>query len=206
MAEGGGGRGGEGRIDAAAARRTGGGLRCREMSEGNDVSGSELGEMDVGCDGGNNEGVWEIQKIKRKRKTSRQQTESSISEVEGEADVMPEFKVVLKFVKEGVSFGKTGSRGQQTQQRHPEVPLPRHLLQLLRGEPKAFPGQPRDSPSSVSWTVPWAYSRWDVPGTPPEEGIQEEASGIDARATSTGSSRCGGAAAPPEWPSSSPYL
>ncbi|MED6269771.1 hypothetical protein CHARACLAT_003037 [Characodon lateralis] len=52
----------------------------------------------------------------------------------------------------------------------------------------------RHSPSSVSWAVPWASSRWDVPGTPPEEGIQE-ASGIDARATSTGSSRCGGAAA-----------
>ncbi|MED6241711.1 hypothetical protein ATANTOWER_024873 [Ataeniobius toweri] len=38
----------------------------------------------------------------------------------------------------------TGSRGQQTQERHPDVPLPRHLLQLLREEPKAFPGQPRD--------------------------------------------------------------
>ncbi|MEQ2198914.1 hypothetical protein XENOCAPTIV_020799, partial [Xenoophorus captivus] len=38
----------------------------------------------------------------------------------------------------------TGSRGQQTQQRRPDIPLPRHLLQLLRGEPKAFPGQPRD--------------------------------------------------------------
>ncbi|MED6277141.1 hypothetical protein CHARACLAT_010300, partial [Characodon lateralis] len=35
----------------------------------------------------------------------------------------------------------TGSRGQQTQQRRPDVPLPRHLF---RGEPKAFPGQPRD--------------------------------------------------------------
>ncbi|MEQ2285538.1 hypothetical protein AMECASPLE_032907 [Ameca splendens] len=35
-------------------------------------------------------------------------------------------------------------RGQQTQQRHPDVPLPRHLLQLLWEEPKAFPGQPRD--------------------------------------------------------------
>ncbi|KAK5598773.1 hypothetical protein CRENBAI_004531 [Crenichthys baileyi] len=67
----------------------------------------------------------------------------------------------------------------------------------------------RHSPSSVSWAAPWASSRWDVPGTPPEEGVQE-ASGIDARATSTDSSRCGGAAAllraPPEWPSSSPYL
>ncbi|MED6271811.1 hypothetical protein CHARACLAT_024158, partial [Characodon lateralis] len=67
----------------------------------------------------------------------------------------------------------------------------------------------RHRPSSVSWAVPWASSRWDVPGTPPEEGVQE-ASGIDARATSTGSSRCGGAAAllraPPGWPSSTPYL
>ncbi|MEQ2247676.1 hypothetical protein ILYODFUR_011628 [Ilyodon furcidens] len=48
-----------------------------------------------------------------------------------------------------------------------------------------------------------AQGRWDVPGTPPEEGVQE-ASGIDARATSTGSSRCGGATtllrAPPGWP------
>ncbi|MEQ2224445.1 hypothetical protein ILYODFUR_007528 [Ilyodon furcidens] len=52
----------------------------------------------------------------------------------------------------------------------------------------------RHSPSSVSWAVPWASSRWDMSGAPPEEGIQVT-SGIDARATSTGSSRCGGAAA-----------
>ncbi|MED6295616.1 hypothetical protein CHARACLAT_033628 [Characodon lateralis] len=67
----------------------------------------------------------------------------------------------------------------------------------------------RHSPSSVSWAILWASSQWDVPGTPPEEGIKE-ASNIDARATSTGSSRCGGAAAlrqaPPGWPSSSPHL
>ncbi|KAK5601518.1 hypothetical protein CRENBAI_024908 [Crenichthys baileyi] len=60
------------------------------------------------------------------------------------------------------------------------------------------PGVPRPaerhSPSSVSWAVSWASSRWDVPGTSTEEGVQE-ASGIDARATLTGSSRCGGAAA-----------
>ncbi|MEQ2311850.1 hypothetical protein AMECASPLE_024741 [Ameca splendens] len=42
------------------------------------------------------------------------------------------------------TFSGTGSRGKQTQQRRPNVPLPRNLLQLLRGEPKAFPGQPRD--------------------------------------------------------------
>ncbi|MED6253240.1 hypothetical protein ATANTOWER_024953 [Ataeniobius toweri] len=50
----------------------------------------------------------------------------------------------------------------------------------------------RHSPSSVSWAVPRASSRWDVPATPSEEGVQE-ASGIDARTTSTGSSRCEGA-------------
>ncbi|MEQ2233083.1 hypothetical protein ILYODFUR_018173 [Ilyodon furcidens] len=41
----------------------------------------------------------------------------------------------------------TGSRGQQNQLRHPDFPLHRYhryLLQLLRGELKAFPGQPRD--------------------------------------------------------------
>ncbi|MED6257922.1 hypothetical protein ATANTOWER_000575 [Ataeniobius toweri] len=44
------------------------------------------------------------------------------------------------------------SRGQQTQQKHPDFPLPRHLLQLLLVEPKVFPGQPRDIvQSSVSW-------------------------------------------------------
>ncbi|MEQ2247814.1 hypothetical protein ILYODFUR_012958 [Ilyodon furcidens] len=31
----------------------------------------------------------------------------------------------------------------------------------------------RYSPSSVSWAVPRASSRWDLPGTPPEEGVQE---------------------------------
>ena len=50
---------------------------------------------------------------------------------------------------------------------------------------------------------------WLMPGTPPEVGVQE-ASDIDARATSAGSSWCGGAAAllraPPGWQSSSPYL
>ncbi|MEQ2257616.1 hypothetical protein ILYODFUR_036510 [Ilyodon furcidens] len=31
----------------------------------------------------------------------------------------------------------------------------------------------RHSLSSMSWAVPWASSRWDVPGTPPEGRIQE---------------------------------
>jgi len=37
-----------------------------------------------------------------------------------------------------------GSRGQQLEQRNPDVPVPSHFLQLFRGDPKAFPGQPRD--------------------------------------------------------------
>ncbi|MEQ2193029.1 hypothetical protein XENOCAPTIV_022135 [Xenoophorus captivus] len=61
-------------------------------------------------------------------------------------------------------------------------------MRLLR----AFHLFPRPAKRHSPFSVPWASSRWDVPGTPP--GIQE-ASGIDARGTSTGSSRCGGAAA-----------
>ncbi|MED6282742.1 hypothetical protein CHARACLAT_001502 [Characodon lateralis] len=96
----------------------------------------------------------------------------------------------------------TRSRGQQTQQRHPPPAPP-------GGAQGASRPAERHSPSSVSWAVPWASSRRDVPGTRPEEGVQE-AFDIDARATSTGSSQCGGAAAllraPPGWQSSSPYL
>ena len=33
-----------------------------------------------------------------------------------------------------------GSRGQQSKQRCPDFPLPRHFLQLFRGDTEAFPG------------------------------------------------------------------
>ncbi|MED6240583.1 hypothetical protein ATANTOWER_023769 [Ataeniobius toweri] len=104
----------------------------------------------------------------------------------------------------------TGSKCQQTQQRRPRRPSPQTPPPAPPGGAQGIPGTAeRHSPSSVSWAVPWASSRWYVPWTPPKEGVQE-ASGIDARATSTGSSRCGGAVAllraPPGWPSSSPYL
>uniref|UniRef100_A0AAX7UHU7 Sodium channel protein n=1 Tax=Astatotilapia calliptera TaxID=8154 RepID=A0AAX7UHU7_ASTCA len=42
-----------------------------------------------------------------------------------------------------------GLRGQQPKQRSPDLPLPSHLLQLVRGNTKAFPGQPRDIISPV---------------------------------------------------------
>ncbi|KAK3507441.1 hypothetical protein QTP70_020634 [Hemibagrus guttatus] len=38
----------------------------------------------------------------------------------------------------------TGSRGKQSRQGCPDLPLPRHFLQLFRRDPEAFPGQPRD--------------------------------------------------------------
>uniref|UniRef100_A0A8C6LSA8 Reverse transcriptase domain-containing protein n=1 Tax=Nothobranchius furzeri TaxID=105023 RepID=A0A8C6LSA8_NOTFU len=41
-------------------------------------------------------------------------------------------------------FSRVGSRGQQPKQRGPDFPLPSHLGQLLRGNPKAFHGQVRD--------------------------------------------------------------
>lgn len=37
-----------------------------------------------------------------------------------------------------------GSRGQQSKQRCPDFPLPRHFLQLFWGDTEAFPGQPGD--------------------------------------------------------------
>ena len=56
-----------------------------------------------------------------------------------------------------------GSRGQQPKQGSPDFPLPSHFVQLLPGDPEAFPGQPRDSLSSVAWVFPGVSYRWDVP-------------------------------------------
>ena len=40
---------------------------------------------------------------------------------------------------------------------------PSHFVQLFLGDPKAFPGPPRDSLSSVSWVFPGVSYQWDVP-------------------------------------------
>ncbi|KAI3367141.1 hypothetical protein L3Q82_008138 [Scortum barcoo] len=66
------------------------------------------------------------------------------------------------------AWSGTGSRRQQSEQRCPDFPHPRHFLQLFRGDPEAFPGQPRDivspaCPGSSPGSPPW----WDMPGTPP---------------------------------------
>ncbi|CAI5657820.1 unnamed protein product [Oreochromis niloticus] len=78
--------------------------------------------------------------------------------------------------------------------------------QSLSGWSKAFQHSPalqnsynrrpaeRYNLSSVSWVCPGTSSRWDMPGTPIPGGAQE-ASLSDARTTSAGSFRCGGAAA-----------
>ncbi|KAI3375709.1 hypothetical protein L3Q82_004020 [Scortum barcoo] len=39
---------------------------------------------------------------------------------------------------------RVAERRQQSEQRCPDFPHPRHFLQLFRGDPEAFPGQPRD--------------------------------------------------------------
>uniref|UniRef100_A0A6Q2WUE3 C-type lectin domain-containing protein n=1 Tax=Esox lucius TaxID=8010 RepID=A0A6Q2WUE3_ESOLU len=54
---------------------------------------------------------------------------------------------------------KKRSRRQQSKQRCPDIPLPRHFLQLFRGDTEAFPGQPGD-------IVPPACPR-SSPGSPP---------------------------------------
>ncbi|KAL7836401.1 hypothetical protein AOLI_G00276850 [Acnodon oligacanthus] len=43
-----------------------------------------------------------------------------------------------------IRFSGSGSRGQQPKQRGPVLPLPRHLLQLVRRDTEAFPRQSRD--------------------------------------------------------------
>ena len=62
-----------------------------------------------------------------------------------------------------------GSRGQQLEQRSPDVPVPSHFLQLIRGDPVAFPGQPRDI---VSPTCPGS-SPGSSPGSPPSRTCKE---------------------------------
>ncbi|XDV34781.1 hypothetical protein PO909_004908 [Leuciscus waleckii] len=52
-----------------------------------------------------------------------------------------------------------GSWGQQSKQECPDFPLPKHFLQLFRGDTEAFPGQPGD-------IVPPACPR-SSPGSPP---------------------------------------
>ena len=58
-----------------------------------------------------------------------------------------------------------GSRGQLSEQGHPEFPLGGHFLQLFREDPKAFPGQPSDI---VTPACPGSFS-----GSPPGGACQE---------------------------------
>ncbi|KAI3352066.1 hypothetical protein L3Q82_020881 [Scortum barcoo] len=100
------------------------------------------------------------------------------------------------------AWSGTGSRRQQSEQRCPDFPHPRHFLQLFRGDPEAFPGQPRDI---VSPACPGSSPRPPPGGTCLEHLPREASQGAsetDAQATSADSSRCEGAAAllraPPE--------
>ncbi|KAI3356718.1 hypothetical protein L3Q82_003312 [Scortum barcoo] len=65
---------------------------------------------------------------------------------------------------------------------------PRHFLQLFRGDPEAFPGQPRDI---VSPACPWSSPR---PPPPPGGTCLEHLPREASQATSADSSQCEGAA------------
>ncbi|KAK3528665.1 hypothetical protein QTP70_007204 [Hemibagrus guttatus] len=74
-----------------------------------------------------------------------------------------------KFVQ-GVSKYLAGSWGQQSKQRCPDFPFPRHFLQLFRRDPKAFPGQPRDIVSPVCpWSSPGSLPSGACPEHLPRE-------------------------------------
>ncbi|MEQ2304669.1 hypothetical protein AMECASPLE_029529 [Ameca splendens] len=66
--------------------------------------------------------------------------------------------------------GRRGSRfSRDTQMSLSQTPLP-----APPGEAQGVPRPAeRHSPSSLSCAVPWSSSQWDVPGTPPEEGVLE---------------------------------
>ncbi|KAK5600928.1 hypothetical protein CRENBAI_006834, partial [Crenichthys baileyi] len=69
------------------------------------------------------------------------------------------------------SWPKTGLRGQQTKTPRllsPQTPPPAPL-----GATQEFLRSAERYLFSVSWAIPWASSRWDVPGIPPVESIQE---------------------------------
>ena len=90
------------------------------------------------------------------------------------------------------------------------LPSPRTLPLTPLGGSQSVPWPAEwQSHSSVSWVFLGVSSQRGMQGTPPEEGVQG-ASDTDARATSAGSSLCGGEAAllhtPPRWQSSAPYF
>ncbi|TWW64582.1 hypothetical protein D4764_22G0002290 [Takifugu flavidus] len=67
-----------------------------------------------------------------------------------------------------------GSRGQQPKERSPDFPLPSYFLQLIRRDPQAFPGQPRDI---VSPTCPGSSRGSPTGGTCPEHLTREASRG-----------------------------
>ena len=104
----------------------------------------------------------------------------------------------------------TGSQWAAVWAETPRLPSPRTLPPALPGGSQGIPRPAKwHRHSSVSWVFLGVSSQQDMPGTPPKEGVPR-ASDTDARATSAGSSQCGGAAAPfrapSGWQSSSPHL
>ncbi|XP_061820491.2 CUGBP Elav-like family member 3-B isoform X2 [Nerophis lumbriciformis] len=70
----------------------------------------------------------------------------------------PDHRDVTPSIHPSIFFrlSEVGSRGQQPKQGSPDFPLPSHFVQLLPGDPEAFPGQPGDivfptCPGSSPW-------------------------------------------------------
>ncbi|KAK5620846.1 hypothetical protein CRENBAI_017805 [Crenichthys baileyi] len=126
----------------------------------------------------------------RRRKRRRGAVSSLLASEESSPMPSAEMSVAVVLLPTDVRAAATNPASSSATALSPRLaaapPMPSSLT-----PPPALPGGaqgvPRPAERHCPSSVSWASSRWDVPGTPPEEGVQEP-SGIDARATSTGSS------------------
>ena len=80
------------------------------------------------------------------------------------------FKVFYTFHFVFCCLSETRSRGQQPEQRDPNVPLPGYFHQPLQGDIKMFPSQPRDIITpACPWPTLGSSTRWACPKHLPRE-------------------------------------
>ena len=73
-------------------------------------------------------------------------------------------------VRLSVFLRLSGSGSQHPQKGNPDSPLPGHFHQLLKGDPEAFPGQPRDIiPPACPGSAPRSPPCWTCPKHLPRE-------------------------------------
>lgn len=116
-------------------------------------------------------------------------------------------KIVHLFIFYHLS--RSESKGQQSKQRSPELPLPVYLLQLIQRVLRDPKSTKRCNLSSMSIVCPTTSSCYDMTRTSHQGGTQKW-SYSEALTISTCSFWCGGVVAvlwvPPDWSNSSPYL